>query len=311
MTEKKQKQQPAKSQKKAQAKTGQKKEYRKEVKSIQKEKAEQMKGKTQTNRIQDERQNRELGIAFWETVTYMPINFELKTPYTQQSFKRLRRSLAINCYLAEAYPSIEGWKHWAAISRCIDKLINDSEQQTIATLQESVDQAMHTAKMLQMIDPDTGELKDEYQPQFINTKSITYAITTPRVRRFIDLYRKTDEQIQLLNTLWITDSGIDANYVRHESLRLRSNLNNYAASIFRQSDRIRRVLKHKATPHSILEELQEEVDKHFGAGLKKGDEDGDSMLLDGEEEASGALVGEKEQPAGEKEDAMDEQVATA
>lgn len=228
-----------------------------------------------------------LGVDFWESVPFIKTTFSLGSTYIQQAFTRNQRSFAVNAYLAEVYPSARTWQRWPEIIKCVEVLMDHSERDTKAMLTEIEAQTRHMMEVLCL---------DENELQVTNELEVTYAITTPRVAQYIHLLKQADRVAQNLQRLWLADGAADANYVRHESLRIRSKIMKHAGTLYRQSDRIRRVINGTRTIDIILKEMEDEISQYIGRGLKEKDEQGNSLLLEGEKDIQGPMIGEPAKP---------------
>ena len=236
-----------------------------------------------------------LGLNSWESIPYTIGQFELQTPYSQHVMSRFKRNLAVNAYLAEVFPSAHGWKRWIEILQCIETLVDRAHEKVDATFKEVEGQVDHMFEVI--------GLEDEDVPQYINSRTFTYAVTTPRVRQILNYLPRMDRIVKRMEALWMAESGISSTYIRQEAMRLRTAVTKYAGALFRQSDRVRRVMGGRATAAELLTDLQDELSEHYGSGLKEKDKQGNDMLLPGEPDIEGPLVGEEENtevPAGAK-----------
>ena len=242
---------------------------------------------------------RVLGTQFWDAIPIMPVEVVLRTKYSQHLFRRIRNQFAVNCYLAEMMPAIETWKYWQDITEAVSTILDRAFEHVDAVFKESEEQTKHMIGLL--------GIKD--MPHYMNTQQVKYAATTPRVKSFIRMLERLDEQVLRLDALWMAEGGIEHKYALTESMRLRKQLAKVSTHIYRQSDRVRRVLRGHLTHHSMLLEVQDDLSKHFGAGLRNRDDSGESMLLPGEDELSGELVGTTNEkgPGGETTDKADPQ----
>ncbi|RME48613.1 MAG: hypothetical protein D6791_02845 [Chloroflexi bacterium] len=234
--------------------------------------------------ILSKKKARALGILFFETIPYIPVKHHLSTLYTQYIFKRISTSLAINFYLAQSYPATMTWKHWTDIMACTEKLMQHYFREVEEKFEESEAQAERLMDEVCLTEADL--------PAYINRMTVTYAVTTPHVRRYLDMMTRLDRQARRLEGLWAHGSGVSGLYVRHECLRLRSAVLKMAGKVYQHSDRVRRVINGKLTAAQHLTELQNELEQYTGLGLKETDEQGESLLMDGEQELSGPLVGD-------------------
>lgn len=247
-----------------------------------KQKRAQLEGKINVG--EDRELAAKLGVGFWDSVPYFPITRTYYTAHVHHAIKRFRRAFAINAYLAEVYPAVECWSSWQDIVRCVGTIFDRAFEGVDRNFTEAEGQTMQLMLAL--------GLTDENAPQYLNPMHFEYAITTPRVKQYLDLLERLDVLVKRLDMLWLADGGIDAQYARHESIRLRQTLLKVSATVYRQSDRIRSVLKKRLTIPQMIDELEEELEKHYGLGMKETNDDGDNMLLEGEKEVTGALVGE-------------------
>lgn len=224
-----------------------------------------------------------LGLNFWESIPYTVTKIPLRTPYAQYAARRALRNLPVNAYLAEVYPSTQGWKQWPEILRCIETIIDQSAEKVESVFTETEQQLQHLF--------DTLGLTDEDRPQYINVQETTVAITTPRVRQYLRYLERLDRLVVMLDALWMAEGGISNTFMRHEAMRLRSTLLKLSGKIFSQSDRIRRVMAGRTPVAEILTELQDELSKHYGVELSEKDGEGNEMLIPGEKELEGPLTG--------------------
>lgn len=252
-----------------------------------------MEGKRKKTRGPTDEQQK-LGLNFWESIPYTLERLNVATPYAQYAARRAARNIAVNAYVAEVYPSVQAWSHWAEILRCIETLINQSYEQIDATYSEAEKQIEHLWTTL--------ALEDDDEPEYINVQTMTFAVTTPRVRQVLRLIKRLDHIVTRLDALWMAEGGISNNYLRHEAMRLRTALLRHIGTIFHQSDRVRRVMNNRLTPKQLLADLQDDLGQHYGKGLKEADQAGNNMLIEGEADLKGPLVGE----ASETEDAAEQ-----
>ena len=243
-----------------------------------------MEGKrTKTRGATDKQQK--LGLNFWESIPYTLEKLSVATPYAQYAARRVARNIAVNSYVAEVYPSVQAWSHWAEILRCIETLIDRSYEGIDATYSEAEQQIEHLWTTL--------ALEEDDEPEYINVQTITLAVTTPRVRQVLRLVKRLDHMVMRMDALWMAEGGISNNYLRHEAMRLRSALLRHIGTIFHQSDRVRRVMNNHLTPKDLLAELKDDLDQHYGKGLKESDAEGNNMLIEGEGDLKGPLAGEE------------------
>ena len=223
-----------------------------------------------------------LGANFWDSIPILPVEIELRTKYSQHLFRRVRRQFAVNCYIAEMVPAIELWNKWQQITDAVNTLMDHAFQKVDMLFRESEEQSEHMIKVLGITE----------MPHYMNVQHTTYATTTPRVKQFLQYLRRLDDQVIRLDALWMAEGGIEHKRAMTESIRLRSVLGKVTSHIYRQSDRVRRVLRGNLTYYDMLLQVQDDLDRYFGVGLKTKDSAGKSMLLPGEDELEGALVGE-------------------
>ncbi len=195
---------------------------------------------------------RVLETQLWEGIPVLPGYIELRTKYSQHIVRRVGDQFAVNCYLAEVLPATDSWKHWRdiidAVGAVLDRVFDSVDQ----VFRESEDQSEHMIKILGITE----------MPHCMNTQQVKCAVTTPRVTQFLRYLNRLDDQVLRLDALWMAEGGIDRKYALTESMRLRKILGKVSGHVYRQSDRVRRVLRGHLTHHAMLAEVQDDLRRY-------------------------------------------------
>lgn len=183
-----------------------------------------------------------LGNGFWESIPVVEERFTLRTQYMQHAFRRVRRTLAVNAYLAEAFPAAHGWAHWSDITDAIEALLDRKFDEAETVVAES---ERNAEKMMTL-------LGISETPKYSDEKQLIYGRTTPRVARFVRLMERIDTQIGRMEALWLAEGGISQKECRNEVIRLRQIPVKLAGYINRLADRIRAVNRRQTTEEEAV-----------------------------------------------------------